>query len=386
MMTSQASNTSRAGTVVIRADASPTMGYGHVMRCLALAAAWRRAGGRTVFVSHELPPELSVRIKAAGHEVVALSTRHDDPLDWFTTATVARRTGADWLVLDGYFLDQRYQRWAHNDAWRVLVMDDTADLPHYEADLIVNQNHGAEELEYNTSAGCICCQGSDYVLLRPEFLSCAPRSDAGCEGDARKILVSLGGSELTVALLLVMKALVAAQYPDLQVTVAMPPGAAGLADARRLAEGSPLQVQVMAGADDWPEIMSRADLAISAAGSTAWELAYLGVPAALISVAPNQIGIAAAMVRAGAAVDLGPLSILKPAQLSKQLSALIADPNHRLALTRAGRRLVDGRGVDRVVAGMLDLIRDPILDIVPAPAAQEEAVQDEAVQEEEVLT
>ena len=159
-----------------------------------------------------------------------------------------------------------------------------------------------------------------------------------------------------------------------------------MADARRLAEGSPLQVQVMAGADDWPEIMSRADLAISAAGSTAWELAYLGVPAALISVAPNQIGIAAAMVRAGAAVDLGPLSILKPAQLSKQLSALIADPNHRLALTRAGRRLVDGRGVDRVVAGMLDLIRDPILDIVPAPAAQEEAVLDEAVHEEEVLT
>ena len=119
-----------AATLLVRADATPAMGTGHVMRCLALATAWRRAtGGRVVLLTAADVGPLSGRIAAAGVEVrtvdvPSLTPGFGSAEDAHATASVARSEAAAWLVLDGYDFGHAYQEAVAGGGTPVLVLDD----------------------------------------------------------------------------------------------------------------------------------------------------------------------------------------------------------------------------------------------------------------------
>jgi spore coat polysaccharide biosynthesis predicted glycosyltransferase SpsG len=100
--------------------------------------------------------------------------------------------------------------------------------------------------------------------------------------------------------------------------------------------------------------MRWADLAICAGGSTCWELAYMGVPSIILILAENQRGIAESLAEAGAADCLGWHADAGSGAITEAVARLVADPERRAALTRRGRRLVDGQGVERVVDALRD--------------------------------
>src|SRR5207244_1587129 len=100
------------------------------------------------------------------------------------------------------------------------------------------------------------------------------------------------------------------------------------------------------------------DAAVAAGGVTAWELAFMGVPSLLMVLARNQERNAAGLAEAGAALNLGEFERVAPETLAAALGELLDDPARRRRMSRRGRRLIDGRGVERVV-GRLRAARPP---------------------------
>jgi len=99
--------------------------------------------------------------------------------------------------------------------------------------------------------------------------------------------------------------------------------------------------------------MIQAVFAVTAAGSTCWELMYLGVPLACLVLADNQAGIAFGLDQAGAALSLGRAEGISAKEIAARVGPLLRDPAQRAVMARAGRGLVDGKGAQRVVDRML---------------------------------
>ena len=350
-----------AGRLVIRADAGPAIGIGHVMRCLALARAWREAGGEATLVGRSPTGDLRERIRAAGIDYRPLGQTHPDPSDLAMTrdvvqAAVAEQGGAGgaWLAVDGYHFDARYYQALRETGCRVLVVDDMAHLPYYDADLILNQNLGAEELDYPSGGRTVLLRGVRYVLLRPEFQR---YREVGRDvaRTAKRVLVTLGGADPRNVTEQAVRALEQVELPGLEAKIV-----AGAANPRagRLREEigrGRADVELLTRVDDVPWLMAWADVALSAAGSTCWELAFMGLPAAVVVAADNQVPIARRLAEEGVVDHLGDWEDLTAERIAGRLASLCRDQARRREMSRCGRRMVDGLGAQRVVAAMRDL-------------------------------
>ncbi|MGE3540902.1 MAG: UDP-2,4-diacetamido-2,4,6-trideoxy-beta-L-altropyranose hydrolase [Candidatus Tectimicrobiota bacterium] len=338
--------------LVIRADASPASGQGHVMRCLALAQTCIAQGGSVTFLGSLGHPSLQQRLQAAGCEVVQLDTPHPDPHDLQHTLAIlalaasAAPTAIPWLVLDGYHFATAYQHAIRATGYRLLVLDDYAHLPAYEADILLNQNIHAPTLPYKCPPAADLLLGPRYALLRPEFHARAAQT--GPEpAVARKVLLTLGGSDPHNVTQRLAQALSQVDIEGLEVTVVL-----GAYYRHQFASGparAGLIWQVLHHVVDMAPLMSRADLVIAAGGSTCWELACLGRPAALVILAENQRQNAQGLNAAGAAVCLGWHTDLEPMRVTRTLRELLQDPTQRAGLAARARQLVDGRGAQRVL-------------------------------------
>ena len=320
--------------ILVRADASPQVGLGHAMRCLALAQAHRDAGGEAVFVMADPPEAFVRRLAVEGIPVRRGATAQE-------TDAIAREVGADWVVVDGYNFGADYEA----ALARVLRIDDH-DSEH-AADLILRQGLGAR-------AGDRVLAGARYALLRREFRTwdAPPRPVAD---EIRRVLVTLGGGDPGPVVETVL-ATVARPGREVQwITGALNP--------RR---DAPAGVEVVVDATDMPERMHWADLAVTAAGSTSWELARVGTPQLAIELADNQRPVARALAHHGIAVRAGWHADLDAEALAAAIDDLTA--GQRAEMSRRGRATIDGQGAVRVLEAMgLGTTMPPDADPVRSP-------------------
>jgi UDP-2,4-diacetamido-2,4,6-trideoxy-beta-L-altropyranose hydrolase len=336
--------------LLVRADAGQDIGLGHVMRTLALAAAWQARGGEVVCVTTDTLPTVAERWHQMGATVVLLpATATTDPQAAAWQAAMQAQPDA-WIILDGYGFGPDYQRATRTAGARVLVIDDHAHHPHYEADLLLNPNPDATERHYAGTLGPRLL-GPAYAPLRPEIL---PRRRP-YRGGLRvgRLLITMGGADPRGLTGRVLAALSATPWVG-EVVVIVGAACRDLPTIRAAAAERAATVVV-----DPPDIgawFAWADAAVTAAGSTCWELAYVGVPALLVVAADNQAGIAAGLVQTGAAVSAGWHETLAVPDLARALADFLTSPGlgHMAA---AGQALVDGRGAERVVAAMRALGR-----------------------------
>lgn len=366
----------RPNLLLIRADADTRMGTGHLMRCLALAQAWRAEGGQVVFLSHCESDALRRRITDAGMEFIDVPKSHPVPQDLQTTlqflqncrtqhsalrtpqpalrSPLGKEGSATWLVLDGYHFDPAYQQAIQSAGFRLLVIDDMAHLSAYHADIILNQNLGTEKLKYNCNPDTRLLFGPHYALLRQEFLSWhgwqrkIPKV-------ARKVLVTMGGGDPDNVTLRVIRALrdidVEAKiivggsnphYVELKSEIRNLPCVAPRAKKGR-------KLEIIVNATNMPELMAWADVAATAGGSTCWEMAFMGLPSVVLTLAENQKAITENLDAAGVAVNLGWHEQVPTAAITKAINRLIRSPEVRNAMTCKGQALIDGLGTDRIV-------------------------------------
>jgi len=345
-----------AKTLLIRADAGPRSGTGHLMRSLALAEAWRAAGGRVALAGHCTAESLRERIRAAGVDFHPLAHPHPHPSDLEDTLALLRRLRSEdrqrrsvWVALDGYRFDTGYHQAIRQPGCRLMVIDDTAGLPHYRADLLLNQNLGAERLDYACDGRTALLLGPRYALLRSEF-SARKRSRRKTPTVARRLLVTLGGADPEKVTRQVVRALVRLNLPGLEARIIAGEANPHLGQLRAEMRRAPPGMQLITAGADMPELMDWADVAVCGAGSTCWELALMQLPAVLLLLADNQQIVAEQLAEAGAVVNLGRPGRQTSRRIATALASLCRDRDRRLAQSEAGGRLVDGRGAGRVVS------------------------------------
>ena len=338
--------------LIIRADANAQVGTGHLMRCLALAQSWKTRGGEATFItcceSRSLPQSLA----DAGMQVVTLESAHPNPMDWKLTSQILQRHSNGWVVLDGYHFDPEYQRQVKKGGLPLLVIDDTAHLEHYHADIVLNQNIGADLLRYSSEPDTLLLLGSQYVLLRPEFLS-RGASRIRIPGIARKVLITLGGADADNQTLKVIQAVKKIDIAGFEAVVVVGSNNPHRPQLQVESRDSTVPIAIVTNATNMDELMAWADLAISGGGSTCWELAFMGLPALVIILADNQRAVAEGLDEAGIVVSLGWHNNLNATDITQALLSLAGEMDARTEMSQRGRQLIDGRGNDRVVSKLL---------------------------------
>lgn len=335
------------------------------MRCLTLADAVRRRGGRATFVCRSHVGHLGDRIAAAGHGLHLISpsdgtTQQDTDTalqeDVAATTAALAAVGCDWLVVDHYSLGADWHRAVRPPLARVMVIDDLADRAH-ACDLLLDQNLGRVAVDYDGLVPDAAKRliGPRYALLRPDFSAARVDSLVGRAargGQVRDVLIAMGGTDPDNASGAVLKTL-APLLRSLRVTVVLGSGAPHLDQVRTALSDLGSEARLLTDVSDMARLMVQADLAIGAAGGTSWERCCLGLPALVLVLADNQRGGAAALDRAGAAILCGDLRQDDwRARLTAAFSACL-DATHLTSLSQAAAGLVDGEGADRVAAAMV---------------------------------
>lgn len=330
----------------IRADASPQMGTGHVMRCLALAEQWLYGGGSVMLLSAELPAPLAQRAADLGVKVIGQPIIAGSKADARQTGVTARAHGASWVMVDGYQFDAAYQRELKDAGLRLLWVDDFGHADEYCAELVLNQNLGATPSLYPKMASeTQLLLGCRYVLLRREFLRWQSWQRDIPER-AGSVLVTLGGSDPANVTAKVVHALRELGRQAPAATIVVGGGNPHYASHRMALHDTPHRL--VRNAANMPELMAQADVAIAAGGTTAWELAFMGLPSLMFILADNQSANCEELARRGAAINLGRPETVSVADLARAIAGLANDAAGRRRLAQNARALVDGYGSLRV--------------------------------------
>jgi len=352
--------------VAIRADASNRIGMGHVVRCAALAEELRRRGATVWFLCRPLAGDAREWLRSHGFdvltfaEVVPVVDSHDGVLDGSADAAATRAVleelgAVDWLVVDSYELDIKWETAQRDLVGKILVIDDLHSRPH-DCDILLDQNPQERQDQYLglVSPKCTLLLGPRYAMLRPAFRDMRNMRSAAT-GDAR-LLVFAGGGDQRNLTSKILRALLQSEAKELPVDVVCTRGSRGLDSVKALCQALPrctLHVQT----EDMARLMAQATLMVGAPGSTSWERACLGLPAVLMSVAQNQQGIGRMLARARAALYLGDESDVSESYLASLTSRLLKRPQLLERMRKAALRMVDGRGVQRIAASMIGRLR-----------------------------
>ncbi len=370
------------GKVVFRCDSSKEIATGHVMRCLTLADELARRGAEVLFICRPLEGNITGFIRKKGHKVYLIADackhgkfeqsedsgwrRYEWQRDAKETKDVLNKIKpVQWLIVDHYALDYRWEVQLRLCVEKIIVIDDLANRKH-DCDLLLDQNlYPDMETRYAglVPPHCQTLLGPEYALLRPEFYK-ARRELKPSEGRVKRILVFMGGSDPNNQTLKVLEAIKMLDRKELTVDVVVGGSNKNREQIERYCSALAnfhfyYQVHSMA------ELMARADLAIGAGGVTTWERCCLGLPSIVMSLAPNQDGLSKVVASMGASVYLGRASAMSMERLSRELWHVMTDSKLMQSMSVGGKKLVDGYGVERVLKKMgfsnyvITIVSDP---------------------------
>ncbi|MCS7071094.1 MAG: UDP-2,4-diacetamido-2,4,6-trideoxy-beta-L-altropyranose hydrolase [Anaerolinea sp.] len=333
--------------LAIRADASSEIGSGHIMRCLALAQAWQDRGGTVTFICAQLGEALCTRLEAEKMSIQIIDAAIASPEDALQTRQIIDMLDPAWLILDGYQFDLTYQRHVRSGR-NTLMLDDTGHLDGYDVTAILNQNPTAHEDLYRGKApGVDLLLGPRYALLRREFTPYRTWRRVHPE-IATRLLVTLGGADPDNATERIIAALELVPDP-LEVRVVVGHNNPHLDRLQAAARRSHHTITIEHNVADMPSLMAWADLAITAAGSTLWEIALFGLPALTVTLAENQAAIATNLAQRDAVITLGHINDFVAVKVESHIKKLIADVQQRQRVSTHLQELVDGFGCDRIM-------------------------------------
>jgi len=334
---------------VIRADASPTIGGGHVMRCLALANGLRANGWTCLFACGDETLMTSSMLTATGHGHVQV------PGD-LSAAEQARclrsalPEGADLLVVDHYGLDQDFGLACLGWARKILVVDDLANRA-LMCNILLDQNLGRAAADYDGLVPSACTRliGPAFALLGPQFaLAGRPRSRSG---PVRRAAVSMGLTDPWDVTSKAIQALQAA-CPDTSIDVALGSRSANAAKVGALAADDPDKVHLYLDCGNMAAFYALADIAVGAFGVSSWERCSMGLPSIGVITADNQRVAAAALAQEGAVLLAGEAAVVSIDDLVAHLNVLCSDAEARATIADRACRICDGHGVARILAAL----------------------------------
>jgi len=362
--------------IAFRADGGINVGMGHIMRCLSLARAFRRNGHKVYFFS-----KLEAGIKKVRQEnfvVVLLPSVAKETEGYFYGNTthladeaqgmlvLLREYHIDLLIIDTYNVNKQYFLTLKPHVPQMVYIDDVKKFP-YPADIVVNGNITGEYLGYQKyNQKQVLLLGPKYNMIRDEFAHMPFRN---IKGKAEELMITTGGTDpynLTGKLLDMVQQ--EDEYRHMRFNVLVGSSFTNCDYLGNLSNHHE-NIVLYANSDmshelpdiihsEVSEIMLRSDLAISAGGSTLYELAACGTPALTVILADNQEGIVHKLDELGYVMNLGWYNQLNADLVLEKLRELIGNLQRRRKMSAKGQRLVDGKGSERIVQSVLRNLED----------------------------
>jgi UDP-2,4-diacetamido-2,4,6-trideoxy-beta-L-altropyranose hydrolase len=324
--------------VVFRADASPGQGTGHVMRCLTLAQELRRRGHDTHLMTGPIAIEwLLVEIRKSG-----ILVHSCDPNALPSSQIKALQP--DWVVVDSYLIDAVAISALAQEIPTLAIFD--GDDRGIDATLYLEQNLGAESSRRPTGTEGRYLAGARYALVRDAVLQAA-RAEPWMMHRPPTVLCFMGGTDPTQSVVGAVRA-IDELAREVELTAIAPPSLHQTLHKVVTSAGTTLRL--LAPSPELPSLLARADIVVSAAGTSTWDVCTLGIPSVFVAVVENQAGPLREVIERGLAlgVDVVEAGTSSLSDISGSVALLLDDGHLRERLSKASRMAFDGGGARRV--------------------------------------
>ena len=348
--------------VLFRADGNSSIGLGHVMRCLSIADAFKKTGESCLFITAD--NKLHKTIKDRGHKNLVLDSEYDhmeDELDKIKQTIAAR--DVDILFVDSYYVTERYLRelWKYCASKNVVLVyiDDVLAFP-YPCDALLNYNIYAKEYDYRSLykdyALPTLMIGTKFTPQREEFQGL---SDRIVKEDAKEIFVSTGGADSEHIGLEIIKTIISHyDWDDYNFHLVVGMMNSDKDEIESLSEGRD-NIILYKRVKKMSELMQFCDVAVSAAGSTLYELCSTQTPTITYILADNQISGAEGFENAGVLHCAGDIRNIGASTLAenmiKDAIELCKNYKERQEISKIMKTVIDGKGADRVVEAVTEV-------------------------------
>ena len=357
-------STNMKSAALFRADGSRHLGIGHVMRCIAFAQSLGKIGVKPVFVIRDYEEKITELVQHYGYAVETIPQDSSFAEDASLTLEFASRYSAKLILTDLSNKNilanlNEYSRYFQllKETSKFLVAIDglgedcvSTKIP-IPFDIVIFPYYGAEnkDLKFYTTTKLLL--GPAYFIFRQEFIEAAKVSRE-IKKAAQNILVTMGGSDPLNLTIKIAKALNLLNITPLNLRIVI--GASFTASVKqeleRILKGFKGNYKLIMGSDNIAELMLWSDLTITGGGLTKYETAVTGTPSIIISQFDNEAERTKEFERYGSALHIGLISEVDEEDIVKVIEKLLNDYVARTEMSKRGKNLVDGEGVERITS------------------------------------
>lgn len=348
--------------ILFRVDGSKEIGWGHVMRCIGLAEEFKNVKIKPVFIIKNEEDRLIKKIISAGfkvelipkkinfsHEsnlIIALTNKYRSQsviIDLTNKITLKKINSFKKYI---YILSENIKNITLIDGLKKECLISKIRLP---INIAVVPYVGAENEKYLKNKRTSYLLGVKYSVIRNEFTQDSSRKSI--IRVANKILILPGGSNNILFVNKVLDSFTYLKTKNLHIKIV----SNNLSIKGKLQNSlqSSVTAEVIPNSKSISDLYKWADIAVSASGLSMYELAFMGVPAIIISNDPAHSSIVDNFLRSSTIIHLGPKQSIAVKQIASEIDKLLIDKNKRTKMSLNGRQLVDGKGARRIVSRVI---------------------------------
>lgn len=338
--------------IYIRVDANKQIATGHVMRTLAIAKQVRKLGGRCKFIVADKYAISSIIDN--DFEVICLNSKWNDlNQEIVQMQKLITEEQIKVLLVDSYFVTEEYLNSLSNKTY-VAYIDDL-NLFKYPVNTIINYATYYEAFDYkslNYDVDTRFLLGTQYVPLREEFSQLLRKK----KEVLKNILITTGGTDQYHVTYLLLKQLIESKMIDnLTLHIVMGRFNEDLEMINKLAAHRE-NIFLYKNIDYMSKLMMQCDLAISAGGTTLFELCACGLPTISFGIADNQLQGINSLAEKGYMLTVGDIrnnidiGIL---EIVNKLKYYLNNPQIGHQYSVKMQQLIDGRGAERIAKYLL---------------------------------
>lgn len=343
--------------IFIRTDANSQIASGHLMRCICIAKAIKRSGGDVCFLFSDNNAELL--IKKHSFRYIVMNTRWDrleEEIEKMRELIIEKQI--ECLLIDSYLVTEKYLL-SLNKMTKTFYIDDFLKTP-YKVEGIFSYLIGASKDKYRKQFPDVENElyiGSEYIPLREEFFESHPIK---IKKKVNDILITVGGADdndITSQILNVLLKYVIKDDKTVHVVIGK---YFRYADELEKAYKESENIRFYRNCTSMSSIMKMCDYAVTAAGTTLYEMAVLGIPVICISIAENQVKTAQTLGEQNAILYAGYYEKNQEKVLDniKVLAEEIENYQLRKSLSEVFRKYTDGKGAERIAKILVNAVEN----------------------------
>lgn len=334
----------------IRVDENSVIATGHVMRCLAIADAFKIRGEDVVFVTADRYPEKIINLR--GYKIICLdSVWNDMDTEIEKIKEAIDKYSIDILLIDSYYVTQNYLAEIRK-CTKVIYIDDMGKMK-MDADIVINYAN-PDIVDYNSlynGADTKLLTGYEYTPLRREFSN----RKYHYRLESKKVLLTTGGTdkysvEYKVADYVIKSA------SDIELYIIVGRYNRDYDRISMMQNKYPDKIKVFYNIDNMADIISDCDIAISAGGTTLFELCACKIPTICFAFADNQIGLTNIFGKKEVMINVGDIRddiTFGVKKILMETLGLLQNDNKRQSMSVAMSELTDGNGAMKIADEIL---------------------------------